>query len=190
MLRLIFRLFRKAGNILTSLQQQIQLKVWKSIYKDRFSSGHNFVRGRMFGLYFDASSSKVEVGSSVQFRDNCQIRTGMNGQLKIGNRVFFNSSCSITCFNSITIGDNCQFGEGVKFYDHNHIYKAKDQLINEQGYSTGGIHIGNNCWFCSDVVVLKGVEIGDNVVIGAGCIIHKSIPSDSVIINKQQLLTL
>jgi serine acetyltransferase len=34
------------------------------------------------------------------------------------------------------------------------------------------------------------VNVGDNVVIGAGCVIYKSIPSGSVIINKQQLLTL
>jgi acetyltransferase-like isoleucine patch superfamily enzyme len=174
-------------NILKRLQLQLQLKAWKSLYKGRFSSGCNFVRGRMFGLYFDASSSKVDFGLDVHFRDYCQVRTGMDGQLKISNRVFFNNSCSITCFHSITIGENCQFGEGVKFYDHNHLYKASDQLINQQGYSTGGISIGENCWVGSNVIILRNVVIGDNVVIGAGCVIFKSIPSNSVVYNNQNL---
>jgi acetyltransferase-like isoleucine patch superfamily enzyme len=187
-LRLFFKIVRKAGSIIKSFQYQLQLETWKSLYKNRFSSGYNFVRGNMFRLYFDASSSKVEIGSDVQFRDYCQVRTGMNGQLKIGNRVFFNNSCSITCFNSITIGDNCQFGEGVKFYDHNHLYKSSDQLINQQGYSIGGISIGENCWIGSNVIILKNVVIGDNVVIGAGCVIFKSIPSNSVVYNNQNLI--
>jgi acetyltransferase-like isoleucine patch superfamily enzyme len=35
-------------------------------------------------------------------------------------------------------------------------------------------------------VVLKGVEIGDNCIIGAGCVIHKSIPANSTVLNNQE----
>jgi acetyltransferase-like isoleucine patch superfamily enzyme len=187
---MFFKILRRIGILKNKLQQQFHLRVWHVLYKHRFSCGPDFVNGKMFGLYFDSSSSNVKIGTAVQFRNGCQIRTGMNGKLAIGNRVFFNNYCSITCFNSITIGDDCQFGESVKFYDHNHQYKATDKLINQQGYSTGSIKIGNNCWFGSDVIILKNVEIGDNVIIGAGCIIHESIPEGSVIINKQKLIML
>ena len=190
MLRLLFRFFRKLKSVYECLQQRLQLMAWHELYPARFSSGKNFERGQLFGLYFDASASRVTIGSSVQFRDYCHIRSGMNGTLTIGKRVFFNNHCSITCFHSISIGDNCQFGEGVKFYDHNHQYMATDKPINQQGYSTGTIKIGNNCWFGSDVIVLKNVEIGDNVVVGAGCIVYESIPAGSVIINKQELVKL
>jgi acetyltransferase-like isoleucine patch superfamily enzyme len=190
MLRLAFRIRRKLRNTYRRFQLHLQIAEWKSLYNVRFFSGKNFVIGRLFNLHFDASDSKVTIGSNVNFRDYCQVRSGMNGKLVIGNRVFFNNSCSINCFDSITIGDDCQFGEGVKFYDHNHIHKATNMLINEQGYSTGHIHVGNNCWFGSDVIILKNVEIGDHVVIGAGCIIHESIPSGTVIVNKQEKLKL
>lgn len=190
MLRLFFRVLRKLKSVYERLQQHLQLMAWQALYAARFSSGKNFARGQLFGLHFDASASSVTIGSDVQFRDYCQVRSGMNGTLTIGNRVFFNNHCSITCFHSISIGNDCQFGEGVKFYDHNHQYKATDKPINQQGYSTGTIKIGNNCWFGSDVIVLKNVEIGDNVVVGAGCVIHESIPSGSVIINKQELVKL
>ena len=163
---------------------------WKVLYEARYVSANRLYFGNSFEIHFDSSISSVKIGKDVQFRNFCQLRTGMNGELIIGNRVFFNNYCSITCFHYISIGDNCQFGEGVKFYDHNHQYKTSDKLISDQGYSTGSIKIGNNCWIGSNVIILKDVVIGDNVVIGAGCIIHKSVPSGSVIINKQQLLNL
>ena len=42
------------------------------------------------------------------------------------------------------------------------------------------IKVGNNVWFGGNVVVLGGVSIGDNCVIGAGAVVTKDIPSDSV----------
>ncbi len=56
---------------------------WNALYAARFSADKKFVRGRLLGLYFDASDSKVEIGTDVQFRDYCQVRTGMNGKLTI-----------------------------------------------------------------------------------------------------------
>jgi len=113
---------------------------------------------------------------------------GHAGQLEIGENCFFNNNCSITCLGKIMIGSNNQFGEGVLMYDHNHAYSNKEKLIAEQGYTIGKIIIGNNCWIGSHVIILKDVEIGDNVIIGAGCIIHKSISSNSVIYNEQSLV--
>jgi acetyltransferase-like isoleucine patch superfamily enzyme len=160
---------------------------WKSIFANRFLTGENFKFGRFFDLSFDLSSSEVSIGNNVLIRDFCHFRSGMDGKLQIGNNTFFNNNCSINCFHSIIIGDDCQFGEGVKFYDHNHQYRATDKTINEQGYSTGPIKIGNNCWFGSNVVILKNVQIGDNVIIGAGCIIYQSVPPNTVVMNKSIL---
>ena len=42
------------------------------------------------------------------------------------------------------------------------------------------VHIGKNCWLGSGVVVLPGVTIGDNVVVGAGSIVTKDLPSNVV----------
>jgi acetyltransferase-like isoleucine patch superfamily enzyme len=111
----------------------------------------------------------------------------MDGELIIGDRVFFNNNCSINCFNNIVIGNDCQFGEGVKFYDVDHNYKEKNALISAQGYNKGVIKIGPNCWFGSNVTILKNVSIGNNVVIGANCVIHECIPSDSVVTNSTEL---
>jgi len=184
----IFKLFRRLSAFLQKINLRLRIYYFKTLYKSRLSVLNHFICGRLFELHFDASSSRVAIGSEVQFRNYCQVRSGMDGELFIGNNVFFNNFCSITCFHSITIGNNCQFGEGVKFYDHNHLYKNTDKAINQQGYSKGSIRIGENCWLGSDVIVLKDVEIGNNVVVGAGCIIHRSIPSNTVVMNKQEIV--
>ncbi|HRM59399.1 MAG TPA: acyltransferase, partial [Megamonas funiformis] len=97
-----------------------------------------------------------------------------------GNNVFFNNYCSIVSHESISIGDNCIFGENVKIYDHNHRFNIND-IKKNQGFSSQKIKIGKNCWLANNVILLKGAEIGDNTVIGAGCIIKGKIPSNMIV---------
>lgn len=168
---------------------QLKLLQWKSLYRNRFVCGKKIDFGKSFSVHLDASGSVIQLGDDIVFRDFCQVRSGNGGKVTLGKRNFFNNHCSINCLHEIIIGDDCQFGEGVKFYDHNHEYRDKDSKISEQGYTTGSIRIGNNCWLGTNVVVLRNVEIGDNVIIGAGCVIHQSVPSGSIIINQQNLIT-
>lgn len=162
--------------------------LYKVIYSTDLISGSRIIFGSNFIISLVRNSSKIILGDNVVFRSNVSLRLNQNAVVQIGDNVFFNNSCSINCLNNISIGSNCQFGEDVKFYDHNHNYRDKSRLINEQGYSIGSIVVGNNCWIGSNVVILKDVEIGDNVVIGAGCIIYKSIPANTVVVNKQDLI--
>ena len=79
--------------------------------------------------------------------------------VKIGDNVFFNNGTSIAAKEKIEIGDNCIFGENVKIYDHNHVFKDLQKPIMKQGFSTKSVHIGSNCWLGSNVVVLCGANI-------------------------------
>ena len=164
-----------------------KLIIFKLIYNDRFSYTSNISIGCRFSLFMDNSKSFFNLGENIQFRNDITIRVLDNAFLKIGKSVFFNNSCSINCLSEISIGDNTQFGESVKIYDHNHQYRNLNISINQQGYVKGKVIIGSNCWIGSNVVILKDVEIGDNVVIGAGCVIFKSIPSNSIVYNNQNL---
>lgn len=130
----------------------------------------------MFGKRFS-------VGKNTTFRKNFGLYLEKGASIKIGNDCFFNRGCSINCLESVEIGDHTIFGENVKIYDQNHKFRDRKKLIREQGYSTGRVKIGNNCWICTNTVILKGVEIGDNSVIGAGCIIYRDIPANSVVKN-------
>ena len=90
--------------------------------------------------------------------------------------------------NKVTIGEGTIFGENVKIYEHNHCYKDVNIPIKKQGYISASIVIGKHCWIASNMTILKGVTIGDNCVIGAGCIIYKDVPDNSVVMNKQELM--
>lgn len=80
----------------------------------------------------------------------------------------------------ITIGDNVDMNKNFTIMTHDwgsFVFRAKyHDFIN----ATGRVVIGNNIYFGTDVIVLKGVTIGDNCIIGAGSIVTKSIPANSV----------
>jgi acetyltransferase-like isoleucine patch superfamily enzyme len=130
---------------------------------------------------------KIIFGNRVHFGHGFTFRKGFNlfiekkGKVEIGKDCFFNNSCSITCLNSICIGEGTIFGEGVRIYDHNHKFANFLCPIKEQGYSIGKIKIGKHCWVGSNVVILKGADIGDNCVIGAGCVISEKIEDGSMV---------
>jgi acetyltransferase-like isoleucine patch superfamily enzyme len=126
-------------------------------------------------------SAQLTIGGATTFRKDCTITLDASGMVTIGKGCFFNNGCSINCLGSIEIGEDTLFGEGVKLYDHNHVFNKKDFLIKDQGFSIGKIKIGKNCWIGSSCIILKNVEIGDNVVIGAGCIIASSVPSNTIV---------
>lgn len=106
------------------------------------------------------------------------------GGVCVGNNCFFNNYCTLASRAGITIGEGTIFGENVKVYDHNHCYKDVNEPIKYQGYTEAPIVIGKHCWIASNVVILKGVKIGDNCVIGAGCVVYKDVPEGTVMIKK------
>lgn len=116
-----------------------------------------------------------------------KIRRGMSlviekgGKVSLGKDVFFNNGCSINCRQEVNIGDNCLFGEGVRIYDHNHRFRDPDKPVASQGFKCAPVRIGGNTWIGSDVVILKGVTIGSNAVIGAGCVIDFDVPSRTIV---------
>lgn len=125
--------------------------------------------------------NKIHFSKKVIIYPGTHIIIENGGTLIIGSNCFFNKNCSINCHEKINIGNNCIFGENVLIYDHNHKFSDNNQIIKKQGYNTKEINIKDNCWICSNVVILPGVTIGENCVIGAGCVINKNIPKNSIV---------
>ena len=119
------------------------------------------------------------VGSNVICRNFENVHVS-SGKLILHNGVFINNSCSFNCMERIEIGAGTMMGEGVRFYDHDHIYTA--EKIEKWQWTTAPIRVGRDCWIGSNVTILKGVTIGDNTIIGAGCLIRNDVPANSVFI--------
>ena len=123
---------------------------------------------------------RLKIGKGTTWRHGFHI-TIEGGQVEIGKDCFFNNYCSINSLKKVTIGEGTIFGSNCHIYDHNHRFSDVETSIKAQGYTLGETHIGNHCWFGTNAVVLKGVTIGDNCVIGAGVVVNTDIPEGTVI---------
>lgn len=80
----------------------------------------------------------------------------------------------------VTIGSNCLFNEQFTLLTHDWVSGTFIKAGMEYLPSSGRVTIGNNVQFGHRCMVLKGVTIGDNCFIGAGSLVTKDIPANSI----------
>ena len=129
--------------------------------------------------------NQITLGENFRVRRAFNVTLKRNGHLDIGNDVSFNNGCSINVLGKVSIGNHVMIGEGVKIYDHNHRFRKCAKTFDAQDLSIGSVHIGNNCWIGSNVVVLKDSYISDNCVVGAGCVVSGYIPEWTLLKNNR-----
>lgn len=93
-----------------------------------------------------------------------------------GKGVYANFGLTCVDDTHIYVGDYTMFGPNVILATANHPLLAELRVKAYQ-YNLP-VHIGKNCWFGAGVIVVPGVTIGDNVVIGAGSVVTKDIPAN------------
>jgi acetyltransferase-like isoleucine patch superfamily enzyme len=105
--------------------------------------------------------------------------------IRIGNNVVFNTDVHIGCINSITIGDNCLFGSRIYITDHDHggttIQDLELPPIKRELKSKGPVVIEENVYCGEGVVILSGVRIGKNAILGSNSVITSDVPENTVV---------
>ena len=82
----------------------------------------------------------------------------------------------------ISIGSNVWITSGVQLINHDASVQVVQKAIKYHGIDKVGIiRIGNNVFIGNNSILLPGVEIGDNCIIGAGSVVSKSVPENSVV---------
>ena len=98
--------------------------------------------------------------------------------IEIGENFYANHDCVMLDPAKIIFGDNVFVAPQCGFYTAGHPINVDERNSGlEYAYP---IIVGNNVWFGAHVSVMPGVTIGDNVVIGAGSVVTKDIPSNVV----------
>lgn len=104
------------------------------------------------------------------------------GNLVIGKNFSINPYSRVICFDEIIIGENVLIAQFVSILDHDHSTDFKNGDLDYRGeYLTSKITIGNNVWIGDKATVLRGVHIGDNVVIAANSVVNKDIPDNCIV---------
>ena len=94
--------------------------------------------------------------------------------IEVGKNFFANYNCMIIDVAKVTIGENCMMAPNVAIYTAGHpVHPAARNTAYEYGIE---VTIGDNVWIGGNTVVVPGVHIGSNVVIGAGSVVTKDIP--------------
>lgn len=98
--------------------------------------------------------------------------------ISVGDRFYANHNLVILDEAEVTFGDNVFVAPNCAFYTAGHPLDAVER--NRGIEYARPITVGNNVWIGGNVCVLPGVTIGDNCVIGAGSVVVKDIPANSV----------
>ncbi len=95
-----------------------------------------------------------------------------------GKGIYANFNLTMVDDTDIYVGDHTMFGPNVIIATGGHPVLPE---LREQGYQFNApVHIGRNCWIGAGAIILPGVTIGDNTVIGGGSVVTKDIPANVV----------
>ncbi len=119
----------------------------------------------------------------AEIGENCYIEPPFHANwgghhVHFGNNVYANFNLTMVDDTHIYVGDCTMFGPNVTVATAGHPISPE---LREKAYQYNmPVRIGKNCWLGAGVIVLPGVTIGDNTVIGAGSVVTKDIPSNVV----------
>ncbi len=168
--------------------KNIYYKIKFDLSSDRIGPDIPFTHWKLF---FPNKMVKLCKRKFLKFEDTAQFRPGAYAvgcsQIEIGKRVVIRPGCRLFGESpeldlTITIEDDVMLGSGVHIYINNHRFDMVGIPIIDQGVNPPkAVILKRGCWIGANSIILPGVTIGENSVIGAGSIVTKSIPSSVVV---------
>jgi serine acetyltransferase len=110
----------------------------------------------------------------------CAAETDSEPSLVAASNVFIGRNTYVGAWKPISIGSDTLIGAYCYITSGNHRFAAPDLPVRMQGYDGAPITIGRNVWLGAHVIVLPGVIIGDNAVVGAGSVVTRSVPEAEI----------
>ena len=112
------------------------------------------------------------VGKSVTVRSPFYCDYGYN--IHLGNEVFVNFGCVFLDVVRIEIGEGCKIGPYVQVLTADH---PRDPKLRKQRLENGrSVKIGENVWIGGGAIILPGVTVGNDAIIGAGSVVTRDVP--------------
>ncbi len=148
---------------------------------------------KIYGTLFVRNRGHLSIGSNVTITSGLSFSPiGGNtktvlyvlktGSLKIGNGVGISNACLFSAVD-ITVEDDVLIGGGVQIYDtdfHSVKFDARMRSENDCDVKSAPVLIKKGAFIGAHSIILKGVTVGENSVIGAGSVVTRDIPSSEI----------
>ncbi|QNO13718.1 acyltransferase [Alkalicella caledoniensis] len=148
----------------------------KVIIKGQFFVGGRYITNLSSSsanvLVYDGAT--LIINGRVKIGPGVQIVVARGGKLTLNDGTYVTADAKIFCSSNMEIGKKCAISWGTSIIDsdfHEIEYDGKQECKRE-------ITIGNNVWIGCNATILKGVTIDNDVVIAAGAVVNKNLPSN------------
>lgn len=173
---------------------------YRTVSNDIYVVSGNSILGKTFKIDYRVPrvSNSLSIGNKCILLNDNIFESG-KGFISIGDGCFINSGTKLITRSSITIGNNVTIAWNCMLYDHDsHSLDYRDRVDDQEQQlrdwqsgnfianknwdtvNTKPIIIGDNVWLGFEVVVLKGVTIGEGAIIGAKSVVTRDIPAWAV----------
>lgn len=145
-----------------------RLEIGARVYTERRSRGVHFAI---------AEGARVEIGEDTWLRSDIApvlIFAFPGARIRIGREGFLNG-CHLSAKAFVEIGDRVWIGMGSRIFDAD-----QHDLDADHPEAIEPVRIGNHCWIAADVTVLRGVEIGEQSVVGTRSTVTRSLPAHAL----------
>lgn len=140
------------------------------------------------GICFICPKVKLEIGPHATLHigrwawlgHGCKIRVH-EGEASIGAKTVIGQECTVSAYQNVSIGRECIIADRVMLIDFDHGVTEVERPIRVQGIYKRDVRVGHNCWIGYGACILRGVELGDNSIVGTSAVVTKSHPANSVL---------
>ena len=156
---------------------EAQVRIEKYLNFNRQWDGQRMLRNKMVGSLYLAKGATLEVEAFDVYAGS-RINVNADAKLSLGSG-YMNHDCVIDCFSSITIGHGVVIFERVVIRDsdnHAIISTENGELKSDEKPEAAPIVIQDHVWLGMNVIVLKGVTIGEGAIVAAGSVVTKDVP--------------
>lgn len=149
--------------------EHVAARAWMARYNAAFAASpgtrHDLLRARL-----------ASVGEGVVVRPPFFCDYGFN--IRLGRDVFLNYNCVVLDICPVEIGEGTQVGPAVQIYAADH---PRDPQTRRAGLECGRpVRIGRNCWIGGGAILLPGVAVGDDAIVGAGAVVTRDVSPGAV----------
>ena len=87
--------------------------------------------------------------------------------------------CTISAYQRVQIGKQCVIADRAMFIDFDHGVVEVERPIRQQGIYKRDVVVGSNVWIGYGACILRGVNVGDNSIVGTNLVVTKDVPANA-----------